>query len=248
MDRSFLVLQQFEDWNHITTLPGFQCKGTLPKLSRWFSWNQSCEEQVGEFRVFRMVLQHWLGKSACEKLDPNEAQHQRELQAAARAAAQGPATKKSLREEFSKLKANLGGGMKLAYHLMSDRLLQMVRLIAVATRPTWTWYAKNVKEVKNATHTLEQTIFLKDHWCCETHLQETARLLVSNHEEVVFILSDPELKRFPDTQNKLYFLVLNILKRRTWSLAKQYCCPPDSYASIMSGNPAVAEDRFDLSH
>eukprot|EP00434_Breviolum_minutum_P003497 symbB.v1.2.003073.t3/scaffold169.1/size288995/1 len=31
---------------------GFQCKETLPKLSRWFSWNQSCEEQVGEFRVW----------------------------------------------------------------------------------------------------------------------------------------------------------------------------------------------------
>ena len=235
-------------WNHIATLPGFQCKGTLPKLSRWFSWNQSCEEQVGEFRVFRMILQHWLGKRACEKLDPNEAQHQRELQAAARASAQGSMTKKSLREEFSKLKANLGGGMKLAFHLMSDRLLQMVRLIALATRPTWTWYAKNVQEVKNATHTLEQTIFLQNHWCCETHLQETARLLVSNHEEVVFILSDPELKQFSDTQKKLHALVVNILKRRTWSLAKQYCCPPDCYASIMSGNAAVAEDKFDLSH
>ena len=58
--------------------------------------------------MFRMVLQHWLGKSACEKLDPNEAQKHRELQAAARSFAQGSMTKTSLREEFSKLKASLG--------------------------------------------------------------------------------------------------------------------------------------------
>ena len=177
-------------------------------------------------------------------MDPNEAQQQRELQAAARASSSDPISKKSLRDEFSKLKASLGGGMKLAFHLMSDRLLQTVRLIAAATRPTWTWYAKNVQEVKNATHTLDQTIFLKDNWGCDAHLQETAGLLICHHEEVDFILSDPELKRFSDTQNKLYFLVVNILKRRTWSLAKQYCCPPDCYASIMSGNADVAQDGF----
>ena len=233
-------MQAEEVREEIVTLPGFRSKGTLSKLSRWFSWNQAYEEQAKEYRVFRMVLGHWLGREAAEKLDPNDAQRKRELQAAARAGRAQEGTKQTLRQEFSKLKENLGGGMKLAYHIMSDKLLQMTHLIAIATRPTWTWYANSVKQVKNADDSLQNTIFLSFNWSCDSHLQETAAILMWQDIEFERLVSDPELGKFTDTHQKLYQLCTQLLKNRAWSLAKQYSCPPD-YAPILGNDEGAAQ-------
>ena len=54
----------------------FHTKGTLPKLSRWFSWNDSCEEQLPEFRVLKLCLGYHYQDS---KLDPDLAEEQRGL-------------------------------------------------------------------------------------------------------------------------------------------------------------------------
>lgn len=40
----------------LAELESFSKKGALVKLSRWFSWNQLCEEQLKEFHVFKMLL------------------------------------------------------------------------------------------------------------------------------------------------------------------------------------------------
>ena len=229
-----------EVFDAICELPGFIKKGTLPKLSRWFSWNQSCEEQVPEFRVLRMVLKHWLGHAA-DKLDPNDAVESRELKMAAKATQKSDGTKESLRSEFSRLKQNLGGGLKLAYYLMSDRLLQIVRLIAAATRPTWTWYADTVKSVKSAEDTVKQTTKLQKSWASDNHLVETAAVLTARSPEVVSLFEDPDLSRFKDSGDKLFKLVSNLLKRRAWSFAKQYTAPPDCYSAILGGSVAEAQ-------
>ena len=229
-----------EVFDAICELPGFIKKGTLPKLSRWFSWNQSCEEQVPEFRVLRMVLKHWLGHAA-DKLDPNDAVESRELKMAAKATQKSDGTKESLRSEFSRLKQNLGGGLKLAYYLMSDRLLQIVRLIAAATRPTWTWYADTVKSVKSAEDTVKQTTKLQKSWASDNHLIETAAVLTARSPEVVSLFEDPDLSRFKDSGDKLFKLVSNLLKRRAWSFAKQYTAPPDCYSAILGGSVAEAQ-------
>lgn len=225
----------------ICELPGFTKKGTLPKLSRWFSWNQSCEEQVPEFRVLRMVLKHWLG-SAAEKLDPNDAVENRELKMAVKDSLKSPGTKESLRSEFSRLKANLGGGLKLAYYLMSDRLLQTVRLIAAATRPTWCWYSNTIKSVKTASDNVRQSAELQKRWSSDDHLIQTAEILTGRSPEVVSLFQDPELSRFKsDSAEKLFKLVCNLLKRRAWSFAKQYAAPPDCYAGILGGSVLEAQ-------
>ena len=229
-----------EVFDAICELPGFIKKGTLPKLSRWFSWNQSCEEQVPEFRVLRMVLKHWLGHAA-DKLDPNDAVESRELKMAAKATQKSDGTKESLRSEFSRLQQNLGGGLKLAYYLMSDRLLQIVRLIAAATRPTWTWYADTVKSVKSAEDTVKQTTKLQKSWASDNHLVETAAVLTARSPEVVSLFEDPDLSRFKDSGDKLFKLVSNLLKRRAWSFAKQYTAPPDCYSAILGGSVAEAQ-------
>eukprot|EP00438_Fugacium_kawagutii_P006363 Skav208241 [mRNA] locus=scaffold2093:34064:35065:+ [translate_table: standard] len=221
-------------WNAICELPGFQAKGTLPKLGRWFSWNQSFEEQGREFRVFRMLLKFYL--RCADNIDPNEAMAARELQAAARNSQKSSGSKETLRSEFSKLKEKLGGGMKLAYFLMSDKLLCTTRLIAAATRPTWTWYTESVKSVKSANDTVRQTMSLVRSWSSDSHLVGTAAVLTERIPEVVNLFDDRELCKFADSHVKLFKLVGNLLKHRAWSFAKQYTAPPDCYCALLGNN------------
>eukprot|EP00435_Cladocopium_sp_Y103_P055581 s524_g18.t1 len=234
-----------EVFDAICELPGFVTKGTLPKLSRWFSWNESCQEQVPEYRVLRMVLKHWLGREA-DKLDPNDAAQHRELQHAAKETQKSAGTKETLRSEFSKLKQTLGGGLKLAYYLMSDRLLHFVRLISAATRPTWTWYADTVKSVKSAEDTVKQCTELAKSWGSDKHLIQTAAVLTMRSPEVVSLFTDPTLLPFTDTSDKLFRLVFNLLKRRAWSLGKQYSAPPDCYCALLGGSPSEAQASHQL--
>ena len=43
-------------WAALPDLAGFQIKQTLPKISRWFSWNQSAEEQLPLYHIMKLVL------------------------------------------------------------------------------------------------------------------------------------------------------------------------------------------------
>ena len=63
--------------DRLSELETFTKKGTLPKMPRWFSWNQSAEENLKEFRAARVVLEH----AFCEdsKLDPDDCEAQRQL-------------------------------------------------------------------------------------------------------------------------------------------------------------------------
>ena len=63
-------------WDALAECNTFHTKGTLPKLSRWFSWNDSCEEQLPEFRVLKLCLGYHYQDS---KLDPDLAEEQRGL-------------------------------------------------------------------------------------------------------------------------------------------------------------------------
>lgn len=63
-------------WDALAERNTFHTKGTLPKLSRWFSWNDSCEEQLPEFRGLKLCLGYHYQDS---KLDPDLAEEQRGL-------------------------------------------------------------------------------------------------------------------------------------------------------------------------
>ena len=229
-------------FHEVCSVPGFQTKGTLPKLGRWFSWNQSHEESAREFRVFRMVLRHWLGSEAA-KLDPNEAAQARELAIAGRASQKSSGNKESLRSEFGRLKEKLGGGMKLAYYLMSDKLLVTVNILAAATRPTWTLYADTVKEVKTPDDTVKQTMKLQQSWASDPHLVATAAVLTECSNEVVRLFQDRDLSQFKDSGAKLFRLVTMLLKHRAWSFFKQYSAPPDCYAQLLGDSKEAQDTR-----
>ena len=52
----------------ISELNSFNKKGSLVKLSRWFSWNEACKEQLPEFHVFKMLLKYTYENSLEEKV------------------------------------------------------------------------------------------------------------------------------------------------------------------------------------
>ena len=64
----------------------------------------------------------------------------------------------NMRHEFGKLKEKLGGGLKLCYHIMSNKLKQMVQIVMICTRPVWLWYSHTIKEVHHAQHQVQKMI------------------------------------------------------------------------------------------
>lgn len=44
--------------------PSLHRQGTYPKMGRWFSWNQVACEQIDEFWILRMLLEHHLSPSS----------------------------------------------------------------------------------------------------------------------------------------------------------------------------------------
>eukprot|EP00435_Cladocopium_sp_Y103_P045777 s167_g13.t1 len=221
-----------DTWNALPNLDGFRTKQTLPKPSRWFAWNQAVEEKLPEWTALKCVLAYHFDGN--EGLDPDDAYEKRQLDAMAKESAQAT-EKKSMRQEFGKLKEKLGGGLKLCFHIMSNKLLQMVKIIALCTRPVWSWYSHSIKEVLNAEHQVQKLIALQRNWVKERHLQRLAALPMSVSEELVHLL-DNYSSSFDDTGPKVLELSQRLLKHRCWSLSKA-SAPPDCYAGLLSSDP-----------
>ena len=218
-------------WAALPSLPGFLNKQTLPKLSRWFSWNQSAEENLPQWTSLKLVLgYHFEGQG----LDPDEAYQKRQLDALAREQKGSDQSNASMRKQFSQLKQRLGGGLKLCYHLMSNKLLQMVNIISVCTRPIWTWYADSVKDVQNAEDQVNLLVTLSQTWGHEPHLSELAAVhgaLTAPRDMQLMQLLRGSV--FEDTAEKVSELTGHLLKHRAWSLSKA-SAPPDCYAGLLS--------------
>ena len=218
-------------WAALPSLPGFLNKQTLPKLSRWFSWNQSAEENLPQWTSLKLVLgYHFEGQG----LDPDEAYQKRQLDALAREQKGSDQSNASMRKQFSQLKQRLGGGLKLCYHLMSNKLLQMVNIISVCTRPIWTWYADSVKDVQNAEDQVNLLVTLSQTWGHEPHLSELAAVhgaLTAPRDMQLMQLLRGSV--FEDTAEKVSELTGHLLKHRAWSLSKA-STPPDCYAGLLS--------------
>ena len=98
---------------------------SFPKLGRWFSWNDCAEEQIREFWVDKMILEATFD----DIQDPDDdATSFHDVNQVGRA--------KSPAAELAAMR-KLGGGIKLAYKLMTTRLLEHAKILQVVTRPCW---------------------------------------------------------------------------------------------------------------
>ena len=85
---------------------------SFPKLGRWFSWNDCAAEQICEFWVRKMILEATFN----EVQDPDiDATSFDDINSVGRA--------KSAAAELATM-IKLGGGLKLAYKLMTTDLLE----------------------------------------------------------------------------------------------------------------------------
>lgn len=225
-------------WGSLSELPTFSNKCTLPKLSRWFSWNQAAEEQMREWTALKTVLAYSFMNQP--ELNPDEAFQKRQVEAFAKdAAVKDEDDHMTFKQQFGKLKEKLGGGLKLCYHLMSDRLYHMIQVVSITTRPLWTSYVETVKTVKTPHDSVKSLEALSLQWASCNQLQETAALLTSRCHELADLL---RLTAFEDTGENVADLTCHILAKRAWSLSR-HSAPPDCYAGLLSEERQLKEAR-----
>ena len=217
-------------WEALSSMSGFQNKQSLPKLSRWFSWNASVEEKMPEWTALKVILAYNFRN---ENLNPDDAYAKRMLDEMARESTD----QSSMRKEFSKLKARLGGGLRLCYYLMSDRLYMMVQVISLCTRPIWDWYSSTIEDIKTPADQIQKLAALQTHWREEPHLVELVKIPMNRDQQLLKLLRRSE---FEDTPSKVQELSLLLLKYRLWSISKA-AAPPDCYAGILMEDPVLQQ-------
>ncbi len=213
----------------LSELPSFVNKGSLPKMSRWFSWNSVCEEQLPEYAALRMLLAHHFGGVPAGQESPSAAVVPAALGPAMAAAAAPPAASGGdPAAELRALRASVGG-LKLAHRVMTDTLQTHAKILATTTRPLWTWYAQQVEHVKSPKQHLKQ-LFAVAAGSWVRPLQETLRqsLLDQRLLDDMGLPSEGALADV-EAQDSLAGQVLDfvwhLVANRAWSLAA-YACPP----------------------
>lgn len=220
-------------WDQLGSIKSFTRKGTLPKLSRWFSWNEAADEQAPSFNVLKLILRYHFGDGT--EIDPDLCQQKKELdQLAHLKSGEEEDDKNTMRKQFNILREKVGGGLKLAFHIMSNRLLQRIHVIRASCRPVWTWYSSSVKGLKNPADQVVRLIELARSWESTHHLKELAGVPISECDEVKQLLLRDEFAEFrEDTPARVASLSLRLLQQRVWSLSRA-SAPPDCYAELLS--------------
>lgn len=135
-----------------------------------------------------------------------------------------------IRREFSKLKECLGGGPKLAYYCMTEKLWFHCAIIQLCTRPIWTWYSNSVKHCKSPDDSLALAISLQSDWASDHHLRELARIPTSKDPMLVRPLAHEKILDAPVKVSELTF---HLLRKRCSSFSK-HSFPPECYAQVFS--------------
>jgi len=206
----------------ISELPSFLAKKGLPKPGRWFAWHEQASQQLSEFFATRCVMEWYLGDDA---LDPDRAD---------------ASTFKESKSEIGGLKL-LYSGLSFAIHEASHVLLHM-------SRPCWTWYTQQVKEVQSAHDGLKQTIAWSASWHKDLHLVEICRSMYDTKVLDTLLLYQHVQGR-DDHQHELGRLVFTygaeLLSHRLWSMARYGTCP-ECFAGLLSEDPDICVDTMRL--
>jgi hypothetical protein len=221
-------------------LGSFVRSESLSKLGRWFSWHACAEQQLPEYWAAKMLYEHHLSAENDPDDDPVAFE---DLEAAARA--------KTPFAELMQLKA-ANGGLRLAYKLMTHQLWQHAQLLLAVTRPCWSWYTREVKNIKSAGDGLRDALTkTRGRWMRDPQLYEIVSncfghgLLASNcsglglpastRKSFVDVLSDIGMAEGPSRlAEKMCTLSLVLMGHRAWSMAVRHHGPPECYADLLS--------------
>ena len=149
---------------------------SLPKLGRWFSWNDCAEEQIFEFWVSKMILE---AKFLTLEDPDNDATSFEDINSVGRA--------RSAAAELAAMR-KLGGGLKLASNVMTTDLLEHATVLQVVTRSCWTWYTNQVKKVKSPKQGLQDALAAtQGNWMRDQHLRDLIQEALEDHSNLKYM-------------------------------------------------------------
>ncbi len=144
----------------VTELPSFVRKMGQPKLQNWFSWNQQMwDHQLKDFYATKMIFEDQFP----DEPDPDETDP---------FGTSAPAG----RDPRAQLRAIIqhGGGVRLAYRLMSRELHSNEKILWVAEKACWDWYSSEIINTKTPQQAVLYSVRLSNGgWAAEEHLCKT---------------------------------------------------------------------------
>lgn len=164
------------------------------------------------------------------------------LAAAAAEAKRGGGDQAQMRREFSRLKETLGGGPKLSYYTMSERLWFHCAVVQLCTRAIWTWYSEHVREIKSPADNVQELIRMQSIWAKEPHIQTLAGVPTSRDPMLVRLLAHTSIF---DAAEKVSMLSFHLLRKRCGSLSR-HSCPPDCYAQLFSEHTDMRQAQWGI--
>ncbi len=206
--------------NRVTELPSFTKKLGQPKLANWFSWNQQMHEHgLSDFFPTKMIFENHLPSEP----DPDESN----------------AFAGAGRDARAQLRAMLqsGGGVRLAFKLMTSELHTNEKILYFAEKACWDWYTKQITTIKTPKHAEEYSVRMAaGGWTADEHLGETFQNVCC--EPSFLRQMDIPMGR-SNSSLQAVMIAWHIVKNRAWSLTK-HDQAPESYAGILSQDQNVA--------
>jgi len=198
-------------------MKSWRTKQGLPKRSRWFSWNEQCFNQIGEFWCARMILEWYL----CPQETPEESQIAARKFSAA----------------FQK-----AGGLSLMYKCLSEQCYLDAWTLYLVQEPLWQWYSHQLHFIKSPTDGLQEVMRLSSEWQFEEHLQLLAKTIMGpdclkKFGWLVDMILESEKERDEFAKNAFDY-ALECLSNRCRTLSK-YGAPPMSWANGLSHAPNI---------
>lgn len=125
-------------------LRSWTTKQGLAKGSRWFSWNEQCQQHLQEWYGSRMLLEWYYGNLPC----PEESE-----------------------QKFSFKDRK---GLQLMYSCLSSQLWEDCCAVYMAQKPLHEFYSQQLHFVKSCADGLAECIRLTENWASDAHLLQLA--------------------------------------------------------------------------
>ena len=138
-------------------------RGEQCKSGRWFSWNASAAKNLPDFFVWKMVLESYLSGPR-QLVDPDSSQIEfHDIAAAA---------KETPKASFLKLKDE-GGGLLLAYRMMTHGNMLWCWVIVTVTKVLYDWYTAQTTEIKSPPAMLKYNVTMALAWTHDAQFRLT---------------------------------------------------------------------------
>ena len=194
----------------------------VAKMGRWFSWNGCASEQLPEFHIQKMLLEHHLDAGPCASAGHDGQIRDPDDCATAFDDLQGAARAKTPQAQLAQLKA-ANGGFRLAYGLMSSDLYTYSKVLYTVLRPLWSWYVDQVESVKASKHGLAALLALSEgRWMSDPQFAA----LITNALHCSASL--PCMQVAPGNSilsERIVSVTRTLLGQRAWSMAARHHAP-----------------------